>query len=237
MNNHVRHVKYTQEELEWMKENYPKLESREETYKRFCEVFGNTHSMSSFKTIALRNNWCKPKEFWHPTGRIPWNKDISEEEMEKHYPKERRSRITYRMKNRMEYEEKYGPIPEGYILSDLGNGEFMLMEKKIHKRMVTSKTLNKGEYTKAVYEYHVAKNQVEKLTGKQLKQLTKYNTEEYLQSIRPKHQSLFTDDQIKEIISLREQGYSYQKIAEIMGSHQTCIRRYYAKAMGLPCKC
>ena len=40
--------RYTEQELNWLIINFPKDESRQETYQRFCKEFNDNHSYNSF---------------------------------------------------------------------------------------------------------------------------------------------------------------------------------------------
>lgn len=226
-------IKYTQEEIAWIKENYPCDESQEDTYNRFCEKFGNVHGFHGFVTYAKSHGIHKPVyRQKYQKGNRTWSTGLSKEEHMKHFSKQSYASMclsastTPHQRRRIEWEKEHGPIPKGYVLSDLGNGEFMLMERKIHKCMRYCKALGKGELTKAMYETYVAKKEIEKLTGKIVRRKTERQSKEYLETIRPKRTPKLTDETIEEIKNKRKDGVSAIKLAEIYGVSRKTINNY-----------
>lgn len=180
-------VKFTQEEKEWLKKNYPKDEKREVTYQKYCEVFGNIRTMASMVTYCKKNKINKPLRRYEK-GNIPWSKGLSKEEHKSHFTEKGYRNMTDTSKhnfpnhlNRIKYN-----VPKGMVLADLGNGEKMIMDRKIYKCMTYQGCLHQGELTKAMYESYVVKRKVEEATGKTLRVLHENNTKEYLDKQRDK---------------------------------------------------
>jgi len=179
--------RYTDLEIKWIKENFPCDESRKETYDRFCKEFGKTHTYNSFLCESKKFKLRKPEaRKCYQKGNRTWSTGLSKEEHRSHFTKESYERMTNtkirnfpHILNRIKYN-----VPDGYVLTDLGDGEMMQVEEPIYKCMEYFKCLGKGDLTKAVYETYRVKRELEKVKGKQIRIGTQYNTREYMSSIR-----------------------------------------------------
>jgi len=163
--------RFTNEEKKWLAENYPLNESREETFLRFTKEFGNNHSYSSVISYCKEKKIHKPKSMWkYQKGNTPWTAGLSKKEIKKHFSKESFKKMTtaYKktfknIKERNEYN-----VPNGMVLSDLGNGKKIIMDKKIYKCMQTDKALGRGEITETIYLIYLVKRELEKQLGKRI---------------------------------------------------------------------
>lgn len=220
--------RYTEQELNWLIINFPKDESRQETYQRFCKEFNNNHSYNSFCSQYKKMKLKKPEyRRCYQKGNKTWSTGLSKEEHRSHFTKESYKKMTDtklhnfpHIVNRIEYN-----VPEGYVLSDLGDGEMMQIEEPIYKCMQYFKYLGKGDLTKAVYETYRVKRKLEEIKGKKIRIGTRYNTKEYLDTIRGKG----TEKLSKRIIAVRNgekrEFTSLSEASRELGISIGCISR------------
>lgn len=220
---------FTSEEKEWLSKNYPLNESRAETYRKFVEQFGKTHSISSVVTWCKKHKLHKPIErHKYQKGNKPWSNGLSKEEHKKHFSKESYKNMTDTILHNFKHikERKEYNVPDGYVLSDLGNGEKLIMEKSIHKCLRYFKLIGKGELTKTMYEIYLAKREIEKQTGKRLRPIGETNTKEYLAKIRTKRTTKYNEQALLKIKELRSQGVSAIDLGKMFNVSRRTINNY-----------
>ena len=137
---------YSQEEIEWIKENYPRSDlSVKEIYKLFCDKFGKDASTyKAFITFAKKHGFINDER-----------KGILKLGTRKWYDKKR----------------KELGISDDEVLSDLGNGEIIAIDKKFYKNMAGRGVLGKGEITETYLDICKAKDLINALRN----QLSKVN--------------------------------------------------------------
>lgn len=226
---------YTNEQIEWVKQNWENDETREETVERFNKIFNEHCSVGAIKTLAIRLG-LKKRSYHFPKGHKTWNYGMSKEEMKEHFTDESWAAIHKNYSNhfpniakRLEWEKENGPIPKGYVLSDLGNGELMLMDKKIHKCLTYQKALGQGEYTKTMYELYLAKRKLEKKTGKLIVfNRANHQTREHMAEIRAKRTTYYKklSDADIEAIKILKKTMTYPQLAELYKVNEKTIRNY-----------
>lgn len=218
-------IRFTEEEKLWLKDNYPNDESQKETYRRFCEKFGNIHSFKSVITFCKKNKIQKPLyRQKYQKGNVTWSTGLTKEEHKTHFTKESYEKICTHvynfpnLRNRIKYN-----VPKGYVLSYLGNGEYLIMEKSIHKCMQYQNALHQGELTKAMYETYLVKREIEKIKGKRIMRNCPQNSSEFLAKIRN------PEARKKAIIAIRngvEQEFaSLTEASNILNISPGCISR------------
>ena len=159
----------SKEEKEWLFENYPADESREETYKKYCAQFPNIHRnydafLSRCKVLKLEKPEHRRKGF--AKGFKPWSTGLSKEEFFSHYTAEgiaqqkKGIKNLLGVRNRLMYNDD---VPENCTINDLRNGEYICIPNKIYKRMLAKGTLNKGELTLTDFEIYKVKIAIEDL--------------------------------------------------------------------------
>lgn len=126
---------YSDEELEWIKQNYESA-TLDIVHKKFCEKFREV-SFEGFITVAKMH--LKLGRY----GRGQFKK----------------GNINHITKMRIEMN-----VPNDMILSDLGDGRRLPMDKKIHKKLSREKgNLCNGLITETLYDLEVYKREIKKL--------------------------------------------------------------------------
>ena len=183
--------RFSKEEIEWIKKYYPINETIDETYRKFVKRFGELHSRDTLVAEAWRLGvskrfWTKEEEQWlleHYRDYSKSTKDIYKEfciafperktfAAFESYAKAKlglgtsgRGRYkegneNYRTKKRKEL----GINDDNVILSDLGNGEYIEIDKKLYKDMTRKGSwLGKGEITKTMLEVYRVKDAMNKI--------------------------------------------------------------------------
>lgn len=180
-------IRFTEAEKRWIKENYPLDESQNETFRRFCKKFGNKHTKCSLVNFCKNHRIQKPlhrQKFQE--GNTPWSTRLTKAQHKKHFSEESYQNMISsatknfaNIRNRIKFN-----APDGYVLTDLGNGEYIPIERSIYKCMEFHKVLHKGELTKAIYETYLVKREIEKTKGKRIMRNNPRNAKEYLDKIR-----------------------------------------------------
>ena len=175
---------FSQEEIAWLKENYPRNESRERTYERYCEVFGPKHTIGGVVAHCKRHGIRKPYRGFKK-GNVTWNKGMSKEEFKSHFSKESLEKMTKNYVNFPHVKKRIElNAPKGYVVHDLGNGRNLIMRKDIHMCMERAGFLGQGKLTETVYETYLVKKEIERRTGKRVVKLNERNAKEYMTKIR-----------------------------------------------------
>jgi hypothetical protein len=176
--------KYTNEQIEWIKQNYP-LYSMEETIKLFNEKFNMNISKSTFRgiiyhyhilcgrTVRFEKGYTPPPK-GHPIGAESITKDgyiIVKLDAPYPHPISKLNPI-WVFKQVYVYEQAYGPIPKGHKLIFLdGNRQncelsnLQLISNDVHLRMNSNKYYN---HSKEVTQAGIAIFQTEKLIKEEL---------------------------------------------------------------------
>lgn len=177
--------RFTAEENAWLRENYPKDESREETYRRYCKTFGDARSISSVVSYCKKRGINKPNRQWKK-GNVPWSKGLSKEEHRSHFTGQSFAAMVNASRNNFPHvrDREEMNAPKGYVVTDLGDGEKMLIRRDIWICMREQGTLHAGELTKAAYEIYLVKKRIEKQTGKLLRNPTDNTKPERLAELR-----------------------------------------------------
>lgn len=206
-------TKYTEEQKEWLRKNWCAKETCEKTTKRFNELFGTNYHHRVLRQQANKIGCKKPK--------IKYKEILKEEEWEEWYWKNRNNANP----KRKEWERVNGTIPKGYTLTDLGNGEMMLMEKNIYRSLQDFGAIGQGEYTKVMHDIIVAKRKLEKQTGKIIYFKQRKHTKEEMDRIRAlaikKNKKLKAED--VPIIKSLYKSMSSIEIAKIYGVSDSTI--------------
>ena len=224
---------YTKEQEQWLKENWSSTDSREETTKKFNNLFKANRTEKGLRTKANSLGVKKTKQLYLK-GHKNWKEGLSKEEQLKHFSKDKWKSMTSRYVNfpnvqkRLEWEKKNGKIPKGYILSDLGNGEYMLMEEKIHKIMRFYKQLGQGDFTRTQYEIHLAKRTLDKITGKQckLKPMSIEQKKQCRERLSKYWHIKKLDNKKVETIKLLKGKLPRKQIAEMFGISEKTVYNY-----------
>ncbi len=178
---------FSQEEIAWLKENYPRNESREETYARYIEAFGPKRTLCGVVTFCKRHHIRKPDRRFQ-TGNIPWDAGLTKSQHKSHFTPESYAKMTdvhKRNFKRVLIRDELN-VPKGYVVHDLGDGEKLVMREDIWKCMLTAGLLGQGELTKTAYETYLVKRRVEKITGKSVRRPSERNEPEYMREMRKK---------------------------------------------------
>lgn len=185
---------YTEEEKQWLIENYPKSEGKQDIYKKYCEHFGKGRSANSISSMCI--TVLKLKRY---TEREKW-------------------------------EMKYGKIPNDCCLTDLGNGEYMVMEKSINHYLSKNKLTKQGEVTKTFYEIIKAQRLIGKATGKSiiLNNENCHNIWEWCKRTGYKRKQVkkLNEQDIAKAKELRASGMTYKAIGEIFNVDSCTISNY-----------
>ena len=179
---------YTTEQIAWLRENYPKYETAEQTYQKFIKLFGTKHTLNSIIQQCYKNRI--PKRTW-TDQEIEFLKNnyataetIPElyEKFEQQFPGRKtfiaftsyaknlgvtlygRGQFTPDNNPRTNLRKQYGIISDDIVLSDLGNGQYLPMDRKIHKKLSRQKgNLKSGEITETLYEIELVRSYLKKL--------------------------------------------------------------------------
>lgn len=155
---------FNEEQIEWMKVNFPRDESRRETYERFVKIYGNYHSYNSFVSMSKKLKLKKPayRKNYQPGNRT-WSTGLTKEQHRSHFTNESYERMTNTIKiNSTNYRNalKYNLNSKEQVLSDLGNGQLIIIPYKIYKRMTWRKMIGKGELTKTQLAIELLKEEL-----------------------------------------------------------------------------
>lgn len=135
MNNHCRlklginkprvnNRHYTQEQIEWLTENLPKL-GRKDACIAFNERFNETRTVRAMKSFTMMYGVKVNEDVWK--RHVAWNanhdkiKPIGTERIDHGRPVIKVGGCDWRYKNRLVYEAEYGEIPDGYCVVHLDN--------------------------------------------------------------------------------------------------------------------
>ena len=191
-NNFLRITKanfrWTEQEDEWLRANYPRHISGQETYREFCELFGAHHSLQSVTQRmhhlgVNKRVWTNEENEWLyanylrdvPTMKLYEEFCLAFPDRKTFCAFQTRAKqfglgtvgrgqfkpgnINYKQKKRIEL----GVGDTDLILSSLGNGEYILMDKKIHKKLSRVKgNLGAGEVTRALYDIELVRRELKK---------------------------------------------------------------------------
>ena len=155
---------FNEEQIEWMKLNFPRDESRQETYERFVKNYGNYHSYNSFVSMCKKLKLKKPAyRKCYQKGNRTWSTGLTKEQHKSHFTNESYERMTNTIKiNSTNYRNalKYNLNSKEQVLSNLGNGQQIIIPYKIYKRMTWRKMIGKGELTKAQLAIELLKEEL-----------------------------------------------------------------------------
>lgn len=174
---------YTNEMIEWIKTNYSSYDSINSAYNDFCKLFGKVRSKQSLMTKASeykirlnKNYWSKTESQWLIENYNNTSKTLKElhEDFCKIFGEKRtfhsfisrakkqlklgqqgRGYFTLGCENSKTKLKKQLGFPLDMVMSDLGNGEYMPMDKRVYKKLTREKgNLMNGELTKTLYEVY-----------------------------------------------------------------------------------
>lgn len=230
---------FTEEQKQWLIKNYSANVSVKETTKQFNKVFGTDKRFYSIQRLACELDLHKTNDGRFKKGIHVWCEGLSSEEIMSHYSEEAKAKMKERiysapqMKMKRDWEAKNGPVPEGYCLSNLGNGEVMLMNKKIYCMLNSRHELNQGELTKTLYYVYEAKIALDKKTGKRnllrpFSEERKQKLKEALIESNKKHRRL-NDEQVKQLLEDKK-TMSDKELAQKYHVSKTTIREYLRKS-------
>lgn len=180
---------FTEEEKEWLKENYETCFSSADLFKEFEKKFGHYHSYQGFLGCTSRlgldkRSWKKEETEWLLNNYQRNEKlRVLYQEFNNLFPnrktydafcsrgkelglgcpkrgKFKRGELHYKTKLKIDM----GVPLDNFILSDLGNGDFLGIEKDIYSTMRHIKgALRNGEITKTYYEICKAKQVIKEI--------------------------------------------------------------------------
>ena len=185
---------YTEEEKQWLIENYPISKGKQDIYKKYCERFGNVRTANSISNLC--HNILKLKRY---TEREKW-------------------------------EMEHGKIPSDCCLTDLGNGEYMVMEKSICHYLNKNKLNKQGDITKTFYEIIKTQRLIGKITGKSIIINTEncHNIGEWAKQTgyKPHIVKKLTEQEREEAKRLRKNGMTYKAIGNLFNVDGCTISNY-----------
>lgn len=116
---------YTEEQIEWLKENLPK-HGRKETCRMFNERFNETRTVRAMKTFSNYYGICIDREVWlqHVTENVNKNKlkQVGATHIHNGRPKIKVAMgERWQYLNRVVYEQEHGAIPKDYCIVHLDN--------------------------------------------------------------------------------------------------------------------
>lgn len=113
---------YTEEQVEWLKENLPKY-GRNETCRMFNERFNETRSVRSMKSFTVMYGAKVDDAVWKRNLSHNLNKDrlreVGTERIDHNRVMVKCEDGKWRLKNRVVYEQQYGELPKGYCVMHL----------------------------------------------------------------------------------------------------------------------
>lgn len=174
---------YTNEMIEWIKNNYSSYDSINSAYNDFCKLFGKVRSKQSLMTKASeyniklnKNYWTDEEKQWLVDNYTNTEKTLEEtykefckifgnkrtfisfiSQAKKHLGlgKMGRGCFTLGCENYRTQRKKQLGFPLDMVISHLGNGEYMPMDKRVYKKLAREKgNLMNGELTKTLYEVY-----------------------------------------------------------------------------------
>lgn len=129
---------------------------------------------------------------------------------------------------REKWELEHGKIPKNCYLTDLGNGEYMVMEKSISHYLCKNKLNKKGEITKTFYEIIKAQRLIGKINGKSIQINQSHNIAEWCKNTgyRPPIYHKLNQEQVERAKELRNQGLTYKAIGKMFNVDGCTISNY-----------
>lgn len=182
--------RFTKEEVSWLKENYPKFNKVDKTYEEFCKKFGAKKDKSvivrkCWRLGVLKRKWSKEESDWLISNYQNQNTTIHEAYKKfcekfpdrktfsafQSYAKKKlglgtlgRGRYLPGNINHKEKLRRELNISDEYILSDLGNGEYLPIEKKVYSTMKHEVgAFKNGDITKTIYEITKVRQKIKEL--------------------------------------------------------------------------
>lgn len=145
---------FTKEENEWLRENWPKAEYGLATYIRYCSMFGCVRNFISVRAHCEKKGWKKPAEYQHfVCGNTMWTR------------RGEYVRDTSGLKKNRKYQarEKFGVLGRDDVyVTDLGDGEYIVVSKYVYNWLVSQGALGLGEVTKAFIDIGEVKEEMKK---------------------------------------------------------------------------
>ena len=153
---------YTKEQIEWIRENYPKDESRQEFQKRYIEKFNEYRSIESLKCKALCLGVQKDAHQFKK-GNKTWNKGMSKNEFKNHFSDESYVNMVKHLEdsNPSRIARKKLNVSKDESVTEIENGVYAVISKKLRKRLSYHHLLNKGELTLAAIDVYKVKMKLE----------------------------------------------------------------------------
>lgn len=155
---------YTEEEIDWLRKNFPLDESREKTYRRYVERFGEIRSYNSVISTCKKYKIQKPvSRHCYQNGNIPWTTGLTKEEHRSHFTEQSYKNMTDTKKHNfpnIRDRELYNVTDSGLVLSDLGDGSRIVIPYKIYKRLTWRNLIGKGELTKTQLLIELVKDEI-----------------------------------------------------------------------------
>lgn len=115
---------YTDEQIEWLKENLPKF-GRNETCRMFNERFNESRTVRAMKSFTMMYGVKVNEEVWkaHVTYNVNKDKlkDVGTERIDHGRAVVKCEDGKWRYKNRIVYEQQNGRIPKGHCVVHLDN--------------------------------------------------------------------------------------------------------------------
>ena len=240
---------YTKEQDSWLRDNYENHPIKE-TCDKFRKKFGlnltdlaiSVHCCKRLKIKAKTCNYFSEEEKKWLIENYPISKgkkDIYKKYCE-HFGKGRSANSISSMcinilklkryTEREKWEMKYGKIPNNCCLTDLGNGEYMVMEKSICHTIAKYKLNKQGDITKTFYELIKAQRLIGKLSGKSiiLNGDNCHNIWEWCKRTGYKRKQVkkLNEQDITKAKELRASGMTYKAIGEIFNVNGCTISNY-----------
>lgn len=128
-------ILYSEEEKNWIRNNYQREKSTNDIYKDFCKTFGNIRSYQSFLQMGSKLGLGMKEQ------RTGWGNN------ENHFNKKKREMN----------------VPTDYVLSDLGNGKYLPMKKNVYRILRNKGNLKQGEVTETFYDLELVNEQIRKI--------------------------------------------------------------------------
>lgn len=239
---------YTEEQEQWLRDNYENHPIKE-TCEKFRKKFGlnltdlaiSIHCCVRLKIKANTCNYFSEEEKKWLIENYPKSEgkqDIYKKFCERFGNTRSANSISSMCINKLKlkrytrkekWEMEHGKIPKDCYLTDLGNGEYMVMEKSISHYLCKKKLNKQGDITKTFYEIIKAQRLIGKETGKRLvlNQENHHNIKEWLKiNGRPKQIKKLKENEIEEAKRLRKSGMTYKTIGKLYNVDACTISNY-----------
>lgn len=179
---------FSKEQEQWLIENYSKEPRVDKIYNDFCKRFGNNKSKHAIMTKCsdmkikcgfyynddelawIKENYDKATldivyaNFCNKFRKVSFSGFVSVAKRQLKLGKAGRGRFK---KGNINYKQKIKAqmgIPNEMILSDLGNGKYMPMERKIYKKLSREKgNLCNGILTETMYDLELYKREIKEI--------------------------------------------------------------------------